>query len=96
MKYAVIVATVFFATNSFAATNAYWNSARQISTVVESKELSEKLLGNLTDVRKTDDLTFDVYTEKCVTHVKLDAHIPDQPGPTDYTINTIGNVYCEE
>ena len=93
----IIVSIAFLAISGSAnaALSPYWDSVKQIEVVMNSPELSGKLIGTITVIKNLGDLKYEVNTELCTAQVVLEAHVPNHPGPTTYSLKSVENVDCE-
>ncbi|PWU16037.1 MAG: hypothetical protein C5B49_11060 [Bdellovibrio sp.] len=105
MKHVIFLTGLFLSATTFAqyqvneiplSLSPYWDSVKQIETILESKEVSD-ISGPVTGIAisSTNSLTYELTTQGCTLTVTLDRQIPDGPGATTYKVNTVKQV-CQQ
>jgi hypothetical protein len=102
MKVFSLSVLTFFAVNGAASAGRaalppYWDSVKQIETVINNQRLSERLIGNIVSIKRRGDLVYEVHSVMCSGTVTLEAHSPPPPqvGPTTYSVRDISSVFCD-
>jgi len=95
-RLAILVSLLLVSANASASLSSYCDSVSRITTALQSSDLAAKVSGEVSGFRQVEPLVYEIYTTKCVATVELLAHYSDQPGPTDYTVESVKKVYCEK
>lgn len=82
-----------FASPAHAMLSPYWDTVKQFSAVLES-DLSKHLGGKITAVKDLGNRQFELSSAGCKVRVSLEAHIPQMPGATSYSVKSVDSVRC--
>jgi len=88
-------ALTLFASSALAMLPPYWDSVRQMETVLHSAGLDQKLHGEVVSVEKIGNLQFLVRTHLCAASVSLVAKTPNVPMATSYDIKAVDHLMCK-
>jgi hypothetical protein len=88
--------SVFLSLQSFGALPPYWDSLRQIQTVLDSLELGKVVHGAIESIVAEKNLSYTVKTSQCQARVWLKAETPKHPGPISYSVCKVSDVICDE
>ncbi len=91
-----LFAISFLTSVSSASLPPYWDSVKQIETVLKSAGLDEKLSGPIATLRNRGYLTYVVRSAFCTATVRLQALPTRNPGPTDYEVKAVDQVTCQK
>lgn len=85
----------FLSFQSFGALPPYWDSLRQIETVLDSSELGKVIYGAIESIVAEKNLSYTVKTSQCQAQVWLKAQTPKHPGPISYSVCRVSDVICD-
>ena len=97
MKNLLISAALFsFSWQVLGALPPYWDSLKQIETVLDSRELGKVVHGAIESIVAEKNLSYTVKTSQCQAQVWLKAETPKHPGPISYSVCKVSDVICDE
>src|SRR6185437_10692416 len=94
MKKLLAIGILIVSANCFAALSPYYDSVEKIETILQSYPLSNVTAGPITSIRQIDFLNYEVAAGSCSAQVTLQAHPPDMPGKTTYSVQTVSKPDC--
>jgi hypothetical protein len=92
LLYSVLLTSI--TSTAMAALPVYWDSVRRIEAAMNSK-VSAELQGPITSVKSLGDLRYELSTDFCAATITLEAHVPNNPGATSYSLKSIDKLVCE-
>jgi hypothetical protein len=96
MKFALLIAGLAVSTNALASLPPYYDSVRRIEAVLSAEELPKKFgMGPVESILALDGLAYRVTSGSCEIQVQLEAHAPNHPAPTTYTVKSVDSSRCQ-